>query len=122
MESDFINDNWICELPKTREEQIKYLKDDMNFGNYYYLPITHFDFLIKTFDYENIIEIGTWTGRLLATLAAINPSRSFIGIDIHQGFERLGEIYHLENIKYYCDFFNEGLLGRLSGGKNSAQF
>lgn len=95
---NILNDNWFEQLPKSKEEQKKFLR--LNGIEKYMPEVFFYDFLLKNYKYTSVVDFGCGNGRLSATLAALNPDIKFTCTDVNIHTEKLNQIYLLDNIKF----------------------
>lgn len=108
---DMLSDEWFKLLPEDKLEQTEFLKEEGIKS--YIIETLFFDYLIKNYDYDQVIDFGCGNGRLAAVLASNNCNTSFRCIDINKSTCKLNEIYKLDNLF----FSNESIYDCISRGK-----
>ena len=84
---------------------------------FYFVEISHFNFVLQNYEYDMCIEIGSYRGELISTLARINPSIKFIGFDVNHSITDLNAIYEMDNLKFLHQKMATPDLGGIEGRK-----
>ena len=107
LDSDFI-----------RNIQSGKLKDlNSAIDNFYFLQAAFFDFIIKNFNYDHVVEAGSYEGKLIAYLAHNNPDVTFLGYDLNPSLEKLNSVYKKDNLTFHPKLFDKDEIPKLKGKK-----
>lgn len=87
-------------LEKELKIQYKDIHKSVEIDPSYFLQVSFFNFILQNFNYSSCIEIGSYRGELLTTLATNNPNKKFTGLDINPTITEINKYNNNKNLNF----------------------